>query len=42
MLIQLNGKTRELPGNWSAGQLVGNLQLTGRRIAMEINMAISW
>ncbi len=37
MLIQLNGKARELPGNWSAGQLVGDLQLTGRRIAMEIN-----
>jgi thiazole synthase ThiGH ThiG subunit len=36
MLIQLNGKTRELPRNWSAEQLVVDLQLTGKRIAMEL------
>ena len=37
MLIQLNGKTRELPRDWSAEQLVVDLQLTGKRIAMELD-----
>ncbi len=37
MLIQLNGKSRELPCDWSAEQLVVDLHLTGKRIAMEVN-----
>lgn len=36
MLIQLSGQTGELPADWSAKQLVTDLQLTGERIAIEV------
>jgi len=40
MKIYLNGEAREVPDNCSAAQLVEELGLTGKRIAMEVNMEI--
>lgn len=37
MLILLNGTATELPRELTARELVERLELTGRRIAMEVN-----
>jgi sulfur carrier protein len=40
MQILLNGEAREVPDNCTAAQLVDTLDLSGKRIAMEINLEI--
>ncbi len=40
MVIQLNGESHTLPDGASAADLVDSLQLTERRIAMEVNLEI--
>ena len=40
MNIFLNGEAREVPDNCSAAQLVEELGLAGKRIAMEVNREI--
>jgi len=40
MQIYLNGEARDLPDDTTAAALVESLGLTGKRIAMEINMEI--
>jgi len=40
MHIYLNGEVREIPDNTTAEGLVESLGLTGKRIAMEVNMEI--
>ena len=40
MNIYLNGEARQVPNNCSAAQLVEELGLGGKRIAMEVNMEI--
>lgn len=40
MKIYLNGEAREVPENCTAAGLVEELGLTGKRIAMEVNMEI--
>jgi thiamine biosynthesis protein ThiS len=40
MNIYLNGEAREVPDNCSAAQLVEELGLSSKRIAMEVNMEI--
>lgn len=40
MHIYVNGERREVPRQCTAAQLVEDLGLTGRRIAMEVNQAI--
>lgn len=40
MNIQLNGETREIPDNSTAQDLIEQLGLTGRRLAMELNREI--
>lgn len=40
MKIYLNGEAREVPDNLTAAQLVDELGLTDKRIAMEVNMEI--
>lgn len=40
MKIYLNGEARQVPDNCSAAQLVDELGLGGKRIAMEVNMEI--
>jgi sulfur carrier protein len=40
MDITLNGEHRHLPDNFTAAQLVDLLDLTGKRMAMEINCEI--
>lgn len=40
MHIYLNGEAREIPDNTTAEDLVDSLGLTGKRIAMEVNMEI--
>jgi sulfur carrier protein len=40
MNIYLNGEAREVPDNYSAAQLVEELGLGGKRIAMEVNQEI--
>ncbi|MBC8519189.1 MAG: sulfur carrier protein ThiS [Gammaproteobacteria bacterium] len=40
MVILLNGKNRTLPDKSTAADLIEELQLTGRRIAIEINLEI--
>lgn len=40
MQILLNGEAREVPDNYTAAQLVDELELGGKRIAMEINLEI--
>lgn len=40
MQIQLNGESRDIPDNSSAADLVALLELTGKRLAMEVNLEI--
>ncbi len=40
MKIQLNGEPRELPEGFTAQQLVSDMGLSGRRLAMEVNREI--
>lgn len=40
MHIVLNGSDREIPENLSAGALLQDLGLTGKRLALEINQEI--
>jgi thiamine biosynthesis protein ThiS len=40
MHIILNGSDREIPDNLSAGALLQDLGLTGKRLALEINQEI--
>ena len=40
MKIQLNGDSRDIPDHCTAQQLVDLLQLTGKRLAMEVNREI--
>ena len=40
MKIYLNGEARQVPDNYTAAQLVEELGLSGKRIAMEVNMEI--
>ena len=40
MKIYLNGEARDVPDNYTAAQLVEELGLAGKRIAMEVNMEI--
>lgn len=40
MKITLNGEARELPDGCTAEQLVNELGLQGRRLAMEVNREI--
>jgi len=40
MYITLNGSDREIPDNLSAGALLQNLGLAGKRLALEINQEI--
>ncbi|MGB9429559.1 MAG: sulfur carrier protein ThiS [Gammaproteobacteria bacterium] len=37
MQIQLNGARTDIPDALTAGQLVGQLDLAGKRIALEVN-----
>ena len=40
MNIYLNGEARQVPDGYSAAQLVDDLGLGGKRIAMEVNREI--
>lgn len=40
MNITLNGEARQVPDNCSAAQLIEELGLAGRRIALEVNHEI--
>jgi sulfur carrier protein len=40
MHIFLNGEPRNVPDNITAAQLLETLQLTGKRLAMEVNQEI--
>lgn len=40
MRIQLNGEPFELPENQSVADLLARLDLTGRRVAVELNLDI--
>ncbi|MGE8497315.1 MAG: sulfur carrier protein ThiS [Pseudomonas sp.] len=40
MRIQLNGEPLELPDGQSVADLIGRLDLTGRRVAVELNLDI--
>jgi sulfur carrier protein len=40
MHIQLNGEAFELPDGQTVADLLGRLDLTGRRIAVELNLDI--
>lgn len=40
MRIQLNGEPFELPENQSVADLLSRLDLTGRRVAVELNLDI--
>lgn len=40
MEITVNGEKQTVPEGYTASQLVESLQLTGRRIAMEVNREI--
>ncbi|NLC08650.1 MAG: sulfur carrier protein ThiS [Gammaproteobacteria bacterium] len=40
MHIQLNGKTYPLPQQLTLAQLLEQLELTGKRLAVEVNLAI--
>ena len=37
MQVTINGENRELPGEVTVSQLLVTLELTGRRVAVEIN-----
>ena len=40
MKIRLNGESRDLPDGCTAAQLVAEMGLQGRRLAMEVNREI--
>jgi sulfur carrier protein len=40
MNIIVNGSTRDVPDNLSAGELLGDLGLGDKRLALEVNEAI--
>lgn len=40
MNIQLNGESRDIPASSTAQDLVELLELTGKRLAMEVNLEI--
>ena len=40
MQIYLNGEPREIPENTTAAALIESMGLTGKRIAMEVNLEI--
>lgn len=40
MRIQLNGEPRELPDGQTVADLIEVMQLTGRRVAVELNLDI--
>lgn len=40
MKIQLNGESRDIPASSTAQDLVELLELTGKRLAMEVNLEI--
>ena len=40
MEIIVNGEHKQVPDGYTAEQLVAAMQLTGRRIAMEVNLEI--
>ncbi|WP_437879429.1 sulfur carrier protein ThiS [Pseudomonas sp. LRF_L74] len=40
MRIQLNGEPRELPDGQTVADLIDVMQLTGRRVAVELNLDI--
>lgn len=40
MQIQLNGETFELPSDSTVADLLQRLELTGRRVAVELNLDI--
>ncbi|MCG6887195.1 MAG: sulfur carrier protein ThiS [Proteobacteria bacterium] len=40
MEITVNGKQQQVPDNYTAAALVESLGLTGKRIAMEVNLEI--
>ena len=40
MEINVNGESRKVPEGYTAAQLVSDMQLEGRRIAMEVNLEI--
>ena len=40
MEIIVNGEGRQVPNGYTAAQLVNDLGLTGRRVAMEVNLEI--
>ena len=40
MNIQVNGETRQVPEGYTAARLVEDMGISGRRIAMEVNLEI--
>ncbi|MOA61899.1 Sulfur carrier protein ThiS [compost metagenome] len=40
MLIQLNGESFELPAGATVAELLVRMQLTGKRVAVELNLDI--
>jgi sulfur carrier protein len=40
MQIIVNGNTSDVPADFTAEQLIESLKLTGKRLAMEVNMEI--
>jgi sulfur carrier protein len=40
MEITVNGENREVPDKFSAAQLLESMQITGTRVAMEVNREI--
>lgn len=40
MQILVNGEPREVADNYTAAQLIEDMELGGKRIAMEVNMEI--
>lgn len=40
MEITVNGEPREVPDGVTAAELIAQLELTGRRVAMEVNREI--
>jgi sulfur carrier protein len=40
MQIQLNGQPYELPADATVADLIGRLELAGRRVAVELNLDI--
>jgi sulfur carrier protein len=40
MQVSINGENRELPAECTVSQMLGELGLTGRRVAVEVNREI--